>query len=377
MSTLIVEVCKVEEIAVHPNADRIERVRVKNWWCIAGKSQYTVGDKVVYVPPDSVLPEQLAEKWGIAKYCVPIGRNISGERPAGLRVRASRFRGVSSFGTIQNLDDPEWEVGKDVREYYGITKWEPPMRASDGDAAPNVPAFHEYTSIEALGNFPAVFQDGEEVVVTEKIHGTNSRVGWVFHPDTEVGGFTWQKMAGSHGTRRKEFNDKGVRSKYWFPFSPMLNHKEPCAITSLLMDVASIEKAKTSVVVFGEIFGAGIQDMQYGQKSLAYRIFDIAVDGNYLDFDKLKLYVGADPKLQLVPILYRGPYSLAKMDELVDGPTTIAKTEEIREPFKGREGIVIKPIKERFDSILGGRAILKYVSVDYHERRNKERTEDH
>ena len=65
------------------------------------------------------------------------------------------------------------------------------------------------------------------------------------------------------------------------------------------------------------------------------------------------------------------------MDELVDGPTTICKAEDIKEVFKGREGIVIKPVKERYDPIVGSRTILKYVSADYHDRRNKNTTEDH
>lgn len=378
MSTLIVDVCAVEEIAPHPNADRLERVRVKNWWCVAPKDKYLPGDKVVYVPPDSVLPESLAERWGIAKYCVPLGRDISGSRPPGLRVRASRFRGVASFGTIQDLDDPSWPIGRDLREHFGITKYEPPLKAHDGDAAPAVAAFHEYTNIEALGNFPSVFQEGEEVIVTEKLHGTNSRVGMVCVPNQEIGGMVWEWMAGSHGTRRKEFNDKGVRSKYWFPLQQIeswLDGDDP--MRNMIREVKVAENAQTSVIVFGEIFGAGIQDMQYGQKGLAFRIFDIAVDGNYLDWDKVAKYVAAAPQAQLVPILYRGPYSLSKMDELVDGPTTICKADDIKEPFKGREGIVIKPIKERFDPILGGRAILKYVSADYHDRRNKDKTEDH
>lgn len=379
MSTLIVEICAVEEIAIHPNADRLDRIRVKNWWCVATKDHYKVGDKVIYVPPDSILPKPLAERWGIAKYCVPLGKDISGERPPGLRVRASRFRGVSSFGTIQDIEDTSLPLGYDVCEHYDITKYEPPMKCSDGDVATPVASFHIYTDIEALGNFPNVFQEGEEVVVTEKLHGSNDRVGLVFHADNEANGFTWQWMAGSHANRRKEFNDKGVRSMYWFPFQQeeCPNNGDP--LKEMIREIAVSENAQFSVIVFGEIFGSGVQDMTYGQKGKSFRIFDIAVDGNYLDNDKMLPRVREfhDKGIRMVPYLYIGLYSLAKMDELVDGPTTICEATEIKEPFKGREGIVIRPIKERFDPILGGRAILKYVSADYHDRRNKNCTEDH
>lgn len=361
MSTLIVEVCEVEEIASHPNADKIERIRVKNWWCISGIGQYKVGDKVVYVPPDAVLPLSLSDKWGITKYCVPIKDSKS------VRVRASRFRGVSSFGTIQNLDDPTWSIGLDVKDYYGITKYEPPIKVNDGEAAEPVAAFHAYTSIEALGNFPNVFEEGEEVIVTEKIHGTNSRVGIVF-TKLENGEHEWEFMAGSHSIRRKEFNEKGQRSKYWWPLSDELKEK----LTNLVKN----KNVQFAVILFGEIFGESVQDMTYGQKGLGYRLFDISIDGDYLSYDEM-IALASELGIETVPILKRTNYSLKEMDLLVDGPTTVCDISSINEPFKGREGIVIKPKIERFDPILGGRAILKYVSVDYHERKNKNKTEDH
>ena len=376
MSTLIVEVCKVEEIKNHPNADRLEVTRTKNWWCVTGKGQYKVGDKVVYFPPDSVVSQELTDKWGISKYCAPLNRDANGNRPSGMRIRATRFRGEPSFGYIQTPDDPNWEVGKDVKEYYGVVKWEPPVKTLDGDAASPVSSFHNYTGIENIGNFPNVFNEKEEVIVTEKIHGTNSRVGYVFHSDQDSEEFTWQWMAGSHSIRRKETNDKGVKSKYWFPFSI---NEENQPMKKLLNEIKENENAVNAVVCFGEIFGSGIQDMTYGGNGLKYRIFDIAVDGKYLNWDIMVKYVNKYNNfgIQTVPILYRGEFSIEKMNQLVDGPTTICKIEEINEPFKGREGIVIKPAIERFCYDLSGRVILKHISVDYHERKNKNATEDH
>lgn len=375
MSSLIVDVCAVEEIAAHPNADRIERVRVKNWWCIAAKGQYKVGDKVVYVPPDAVISEKLADHWGIKKYCSRVSEPcLFGVHAPRYRVRACRFRGVSSFGTIQDLDHPDWSIGTDLREHLGITKYEPPFKAHDGDAEPPLAIFHGYTSIEALGNFPNVFHENEEVIVTEKLHGTNSRIGLVRLFDDED--WEWLLTAGSHNTRRKEYDDKGNLSKYWLPhyIGKDLN---PRPMIGMLFDILNQEKAQSSVIVFGELFGVGVQDLTYGQTGISYRIFDVAVDGNYLDFDKVQEYVQPylEDGLELVPILYRGPYSLAKMDELVDGPTTICDAANIKTAFKGREGIVIKSVSERFDPIKGGRAILKYISADYHER--KDGTEYH
>jgi len=380
MSSLIVEVCAVEEVAPHSNADRLERVRVKGWWCIAPIGQLHVGDKCVYIPPDAVLSEELADRWGISKYCGELAKLPNGERPPGKRVRACRFRGESSFGTLQPLDDPTWEVGRDVREHFGITKYEPPIKSNEGDSAPEIPEFHRYTGIENLANFPTIFSEGEEVVVTEKIHGTNCRIGLAFIPDRD-GHRAWAFVAGSHSIRRYEYSQsesgKRHRSRYWFPL-PEGEDKYDSPLANLIEDVLFNEKAESSVIVFGEIFGAGVQDMQYGQKGMSFRIFDISVDGKYIDPDSLLKYCERF-EVETVPALYRGPFSLAKMDELVDGPTTICDPSEIKEPFKGREGIVIRPVNERYNFDLGGdgRVILKYISADYHERRNKNCTEDH
>lgn len=381
MSSLIVEVCAIEEITPHPNADRLEKIRVKGWWCVAPIGAYKVGDKCVYVPPDAIISEELAEKWGIAKYCIMLAKLPNGERPKGKRIRASRFRGERSFGTIQPLDDPTWEIGHSVCEYYGITKYEPPIKSNEGDSAPEYPAFHRYTNIENLANFPSILEENEEVIVTEKIHGSNCRIGLVFSPDQD-GNSTWEFMAGSHNSRRYEYSkehvgDSRYRSRYWFPLSEGSDKLE-CPLAELLTDILANEKAESAVVVFGEIFGAGVQDMQYGQPGLSFRIFDISVDGKYLCHDDMLKYCNKF-EIKTVPILYRGSFSLEKMNELVDGPTTVCKVNDIREPFKGREGIVIRPNKERYNHDLGGsgRVILKYISVDYHERRNKNCTEDH
>ena len=358
MSTLIIEVCAVEEIAPIPDADRIERIRVKNWWCVSGKGHYKVGDKAVYVPPDSLIPKDLAERWGISKYCSPVKEN--GVNVEGFRVRACRFRGMASFGTIQDPDDLSWPIGHDVKEHYGITKYETPMRSNEGDSASPLAVFHAYTSIENIGNFPNVFSENEEVIITEKIHGTNSRVGLA------INGRDVEFMAGSHSVRRKEFNDSGVRSRYWLPFN--LN-PESCALRTLLNKIWLSQAANKSVIVFGEIFGAGIQDMTYGGNGVFFRVFDIAVDDIYLDYDVVKEYL-KDTGIELVPLLYRGPFSIEKVSELVDGPTTVCDPSAIKSSFKGREGVVIKSAKERFDRNFGGRAILKAISVDYLSRRN-------
>ncbi len=196
-------------------------------------------------------------------------------------------------------------------------------------------------------------------------------------------------MVGSHDVRRKEMFKREKTVKDYVTKEPVLDENgnpkkiiiegrskfwdcltEP--VKNLLDSLASF--GKKDVIVFGEMIGMGIQDMHYGTK-FDFRAFDIMVECKYLDFEE-KLSLLENFNVAHVPVLYRGPFSQKVLEEYVDGPTTMCKKEDAG-PFSGREGIVITPIKERYDpNIKGdGRVILKAVSFAYHER--KDGTEFH
>jgi RNA ligase (TIGR02306 family) len=365
MSSLIIEVCRVERVEAHTNADRMCICTVKGWRVCAGRdpetgrNQFQPGDRCIYIPPDSVLPPELSDRLGVTKYLSPLAANAEGVRPPGGRVRVARLRGEPSYGLIMRVDDPDLAVGTDMAEALGITKWEPPQAIVDGEAERPHPAFHAYTDIENFRNFPDLIGEGEEVVITEKIHGKNARLGLIHTPDEE--GPEWTFMAGSHGQRRREFDGKGRRSQFWDCLT------EP--IQELLRHVSS---GQNNVILFGELFGSRIQDMWYGLENgnFALRAFDLAVNGKYLDFD-VKAELCARFGVEMTPILYRGPFSQAWVEEHVSGPTTMCAAEQAGK-FKGREGIVITPVRERFAQVgerLCDRVILKAISFEYLERK--------
>ena len=374
MSTLVVEVAPVLGKKSHPNADRLELILIKGWWVAVQKDLVSVGQPVVYIPPDAVLTEEYAEKLGITKYLSPMRRNEDGTRDPGLRVRAARLRGEPSYGTIDHELDPSWTVGQDVCEILGIRKWEPPRPCLDGDAASPVTAFHQYTEFENLRNYPDAIAEGEEVVFTEKLHGKNCRTGLVLHADKEGNGaMTW--MAGSHEVRRKEVDAKGRPSDFWKPLNDKL--REMIRDISQNADGDRDAREANDVVVFGELINTQ-KGFLYGVKSgeLGYRVFDISVDYKYLDHDQVEAickYHG----VEMVPILYRGPFSWTKVEEFASGPTTMCNPDQAGK-FLGREGIVIKPVRERFSPILpgSGRTIGKVISVDYLEYKTKKGAEE-
>ncbi len=361
MSSLIVKVREIEEVLPHPNGDRLEICVLGGWKVISQKGLRKKGDKVVYFPPDSVLSQEWVDKMEITKYTAPV-HSSSG---VSYRIRAIRLRSEPSYGHI-HTPDQDWALDTDVSEFYGVTKWEPPLSCVDGDAASPVAAFHKYTNIENWNNFPGVFVDGEEIAIKEKLHGMSNRLGKIRVAD-ENGNESWEYMAGSHEVRRKEIDAKGRKSEFWGPMTQKIKD---------LLD--HLCNDSNNVIIFGELIGT--QDMRYGLRNdeRGFRVFDISINGKYIDYDELNTIL-KQYNVYGVPHLYRGPYSRAIIEGYTDGPTTCCKSEDIKEKFKGREGIVFRPVMETIHDDLPGdrRKILKSVSVDYHDRKNKDRTENH
>lgn len=390
MSLLIVEVCRVDAIEPHPNADRMAIARVKGWrTCIVRdpetwRSPFAEGDKCVFFPPDSVLPIELSDRLGVTKYLSPLTASPEGVRPEGRRVRVANLRGFKSYGLIMPCEDPEWEIGRNVAEHYGVFKWEPPLRAADGESEPPHPAFHRYFDVENIRNFPDLFQYGQEVVITEKIHGQNARLGLI-RDVNEEGRLVWRWMAGSHDVRRKRFDAEGRETIFWRCFSDPIRRLlcdlahcgcDPDAIDDE-PEVRNLESAR-DVIVFGERYGSGVQDMRYGfaNGQFGFRALDITIDGQYLDFD-VKTAAMDRHGAEVVPLLYRGPYRFGIVEALAEGPTTLCGPEQAG-PFAGREGVVVLPVAETpvvTEKHVFSRLQLKCISFAYLSR--KDGTEFH
>jgi len=336
MSSLLVMVEKIEKIIPHPNADRLEIAKVKGWTVVTGKGTFKDGEEVIYIPIDSCLTDELAEQYGVKNY---LGSQN--------KVKATRLRGIMSYGFIVK-NDRNFKLGENVAEVLNITKYEPPIKITAGDAESPHEKFFKYTDIENIKNFPDVFKEGEEVVATEKIHGTNCRIGLIKTDDE----YTY--MVGSHAVRRK----LGNNSLY----------ERPLESLKLFLEYISRNNNDADVIVYCEIYGT--QDLKYGLKNKGtdYRIFDIMINGVYQDYDIVNKYINdaysneiLNSNVQLVPLLYRGPFNMDKMLELATGKTTL-------EADHIREGIVIKPTKET-SNLYVGRKILKMINDDYLLRR--------
>jgi hypothetical protein len=213
------------------------------------------------------------------------------------------------------------------------------------------------------------------VVITEKCHGSNCRVGLLkteYDPGVGFIGFfrrlacrifgtpapTYQLVAGSHNVQREVYEDDGSLNEYALPLG------DP-NVVRMLWDVSD---GKHDVILFGELYGSGVQDMTYGLKDgeRKFAAFDITVDGRYLDVEE-KNGLFNQYGIPSVPVLYMGPYSWSVVESLTDGPTTMCDPKDAG-PFKGREGVVVTCLVEPRE--YPGRKIYKSVSADYLARSN-------
>lgn len=335
MSTHSVDVIKIQEVLPHPNADRLEIIKIEEYTCCVRKGDFKAGDLAAYIEPDYVVDIERPEF-----SFVP--------RP---RIKVKKLRGIISQGLI--IPAPEGsQEGDNVMEQLGVTRYVPPMNGINrpkframGEKAPE--GYHPKYDLENWRKYSRLLEEGEEVFITEKIHGANAR----FKHDGE-------KM--HLGSRSMWVKDDQTN-----PWSLALE-QNPW--------IRSFCENNPNLTVYGEIFG-WVQDLKYGhsEKEISFAAFDILQGNRWWDYDEISSIFAPlnclDPSFEFqegkhlwsVPILCQELYSKDIIRELVDGKSEIPGADHIR------EGIVVKPIRERTDVRLG-RVALKVVSDDYLER---------
>lgn len=162
MSEFHVTVEVLESIERHPNADTLEISVVKGYPVIFKENQYKVGDKIVYIPVDSLVPIT-DPRFAFLDDGV-VGRMYA-------RVKGKKLRNIYSIGLVIPADS-SWEVGQNVQAELGVEKWEPKLNAGQEGETEQDPGYCPvFTDIESLRKHKDILKEGENVVITEKIHG--------------------------------------------------------------------------------------------------------------------------------------------------------------------------------------------------------------
>jgi RNA ligase (TIGR02306 family) len=325
MTEFRVEVVRIGSVRKHDNADTLSITDVHGGYpCVFRTGEFIEGDLATYVPVDAIMPD--LPEW-----------SFLGSRR---RIEAKRLRGIFSMGLLTKAPDG-FEEGADVRDVLGVEKWDPSEDVAPAggprvktlceDDEPHGPAtLIPVYDIEGYRRHKGVLVDGEEVVLTEKIHGENARL---FHDGSRL----W---VGSR-TRWKRLDSECAWSAY-------------ARRESLTERLA----AWPGLVFYGELYGN--TDMKYdaagGRRLRIFDVFDTSRMA-YLDHD---VAATKAPDLERVPLLHRGPWSRDLLS-LCEGTSTLG----------GHivEGFVVKPVRERVSHM--GRVILKMVGEGYLTRKKK------
>lgn len=325
-------VTRIGPILRHDNADTLGITEVDGRPCVVRLGEWSPGDLAVYVPVDSLVP--VAD----ARFAFLTEKAKGGV----YRVRAMRLRGVFSMGLLVRPDDGMAE-GDVVNDMLGIGTYEPDASQSHGPGGSFISGHQEPDpgilpkyDVESARRYRRLLTDGEEVVVTEKVHGANARFVW-------------------HGGRlycgsRTTYKAPGTGSMWWDVAERYgLDRLERCE----------------GIALFGEVYGQ-VQDLKYGCTDHRLVLFD-ALDyrsRKWLDYDAF-LALAASLDLPVAPEIYRGAWSDGRWPEFVamaEGPTVIGGGAHVR------EGWVLRPTTERYDNRLG-RVQMKFVGEGYLTRK--------
>jgi RNA ligase (TIGR02306 family) len=233
---------KILEVTPHPNADRLDLAKILGYQCVTQKGLYEAGQIVIYIRPDSLLPE---EPW-----------TVEYRKYSPSRIKAVKLRGEWSEGIIVMLhqlkDALPPEVyenhkmnleGADVSEELKVTHWEPPL-PQDQSAKGLLPLGIPKTDEERWENMVARLPLGDVVDVTQKIDGQS----WSAYYDIDT------KVFGICGRSLEYKLIEGFTNNYTAQI-------ERYDIKNKL--IAYCEKYQVSLCIRGESYGGNIQSFAH------------------------------------------------------------------------------------------------------------------
>lgn len=397
-------VTNILSINAHPNpsVNRLLIATVYGFEVVIGKdSGYHVGQKVVYFPVNSVLPGLIENHLFAPDAKIKLTKS---------RIRACRIQKFVSQGMIAPWEEirtvcglPDFPAETDLQEELQVVKYYPPafVKASNGTAKEpkvrNKPLtnnyFKEYNGCVNIKWEPHAFTEENEVWISEKIHGSNWRAGYLPYSTPAIAvpyfksfkGFfrslkptfatLWENV--KHGLRltpKFEFcygsntvqRQKRTKSPTWYGADI---YAEMCH----RFDLKRKLKDYPGYVLYGEIYGPSVQKgYHYGLENDAKGlvIFDIMYQSKdkqvWLSLDEAQNFC-ENLGLDFVPILYTGKWNKEIAESFVAGNSVFAPTQKVR------EGIVVK----NDDLLTLNRKKIKIINPEYTMKEANDETTDH
>ena len=242
-SEFTAEIVRITSVKPHPNADRLEIATFEmagigptTYEVVVGRSDFCVGDLAAYFSTDCILPTAHPDFEFLTK-------RLDGQGKSQFRLRAARIRKVFSQGLLVQLKSSRYKLGDSCAEEWGVTYHVGEVKGEAGESTPKKPKPQPSPvyGVDSLKKLPSLFSENEPVIITEKIHGTNFRFGWIRRTFLGIP-IGWRFFVGSHRVEK----GKGAGSYYGADLYSQYADKHK------LKERTSAYRGK---VFYGELFG--------------------------------------------------------------------------------------------------------------------------
>jgi hypothetical protein len=245
---------QIKDVKPHPNADRLDLVYILGYQLVCAKGLYNPGDVVVYIQPDTILPEQpWAESY--RKYSPKRVKAIKlrNEWSEGIVVPSCELNGIlaeslffenaSRPGMVLNSDVHDYiyhtqYVGMEVSHIIGVYKYEPPL-PQDLSAKGPLPFTIPVTDEERWENLDDKIPFGSTCDVTLKVDGQSC--SFYYNIETDTFG-----VLGRRFEYKEDVDNKYTAHLKRYPY-----------LKTALIDYC--KKIGKSLCIRGESYGPGIQ----------------------------------------------------------------------------------------------------------------------
>ena len=319
---------KIIDILPIPNSDRIELCKILGWQSVVKKGEYQIGDNVVFVPIDTVLPDT---EW---TSFLKDAKNPS--KPIVLKM--VKMRGVLSCGVVfpmSILPQGEYKEGDDVAEILGVTHYEKPAPANQ-DAIGGFP--NQYIRITDEDNLLSNVETFNELKafdglleITLKMDGTS---------------FSCVTPTGENSkicSRRQELKDGG--NPYWN-----------------MARKYNLINTFDGIGLQGEICGLSIQGNKMGLSQVDLYIFNIKDLNGSRTYSPIELDDFCNryslKKVPVVKVIHSNDITSIEMLQYIANAVTY-------ENGQPAEGIVIRPMATTYSNTLQKDLSVKIINQNY------------
>lgn len=309
--------------AINPiqGADKIERATILGWDCVVKKGEFEVGQLVIYIEVDSLLPK-----------CIWSGFLWrEGDTKDKYRLRTVRLKGVTSQGLVlpvsvlgdgmlyhENLFE-----GRDVTDDLCIEKYEPPPPPAclQGKIKGLFPEFIPKTDETRIQSEPWILEkmQGKKIYITEKLDGTSCTI---------------YLKDGVFGVCSRNLDLLETPENTQWKLARQLNLEE------------KLKSLGKNIALQGELIGEGIQGNKYKMVGYDFACFSI------YDIDN-RTYLSVNDFIETCRLLSIPTVPILSIYDTLSNTNVNywvekSKGNSVRNLSAEREGIVVRGVEEEY-----------------------------